>query len=132
VARKKKGGKKKALRIVAIVVIVLVIAGIAGWKWHEQPSFCGSVCHKVMASYYDGWNSGDTLANAHKVADDTTSTLLPDVSYDTVECLDCHVQQSASSLKNSRCTSPAIIQFRWSSARSVLPSSASSAMIMTR
>ncbi|NTW29031.1 MAG: ammonia-forming cytochrome c nitrite reductase subunit c552 [Coriobacteriia bacterium] len=62
--------------IIAVVVVLFVAGGIAGWKWHEQPSFCSKVCHKVMQPYYDSWKGGDLLAATHAKAN--------------IACLDCH------------------------------------------
>lgn len=69
--------KRNKLLIMAVAVFaLLVIAGIAGWKWHEQPSFCSAVCHKVMAPYVESWQDSDLLARSHAEAD--------------IYCLDCH------------------------------------------
>ncbi|NTW28114.1 MAG: ammonia-forming cytochrome c nitrite reductase subunit c552 [Coriobacteriia bacterium] len=77
--------RNKWLVIIAVVVIVLAAAVVAGLKWHEQPSFCSTLCHKPMAPYYETWKSGDMLAAVHGKAD--------------VACLDCHestISQQAS------------------------------------
>lgn len=64
------------LAAAALVVSMLAIGGYAGWKWHQEPSFCGTACHKVMATYVETWESGSLLAAEH--ADKN------------IECLDCH------------------------------------------
>ncbi|MEG0621206.1 MAG: salivary glue protein Sgs-3, partial [Raoultibacter sp.] len=43
-AAAKKKGKKWPI-VVGVVVAVLVVAGIGGFIWHEQPSFCSAICH---------------------------------------------------------------------------------------
>ncbi|NTW28247.1 MAG: cytochrome c3 family protein [Coriobacteriia bacterium] len=69
--------KRKTLWIVlAVVLVVLVAAGIAGWKWHESPKFCSTVCHKVMAPYVDSYYNSNFLVRIHAESD--------------VTCLDCH------------------------------------------
>lgn len=44
-----KRGKMTAI----IVAAVIVIAGFGFWTWHEQPSFCGAICHTPMDAYAD-------------------------------------------------------------------------------
>ena len=52
--------KRKNKAIVAGAIVVAIVALGAGmWVWHEQPSFCGTVCHNVMGSYVEGYESGD-------------------------------------------------------------------------
>lgn len=87
---KKKGGKKKLLIILGIVVVVLAVAVVAGLQWHEQPSFCGQVCHKVMSIYVEDWESGGGLAQAHADAG-AAELVTAKVAYpEGIECLDCH------------------------------------------
>jgi hypothetical protein len=64
--------KKRTIWLIAaaVVVVLLVTGGIAGWNWHKQPTFCSSVCHKVMASYVGSWQGDDKLSGT--------------------PCLDCH------------------------------------------
>lgn len=60
--------------IIAAAAVVLLFAG--GLVWHKQPSFCATVCHRPMASYYESWKGGNLLAATHAKA--------------KLECLDCH------------------------------------------
>lgn len=73
-------GKKRhrKLFIVPGVVVVLMAAGVGFGIWHEQPSFCNSICHSPMDNYVEGYYSDDTalLVAAHARAE--------------VSCLDCH------------------------------------------
>lgn len=65
--------------VVSIVAVITVVAGIGGWVWHEQPSFCGAVCHDTMSPYVESWDNStgkNFLASNHADAD--------------VACLDCH------------------------------------------
>lgn len=71
--------KRRRRKLAMALAVVVVVAGVAAagfWVWHEQPSFCGTVCHDTMGPYLEGYESGDCLANAHAQAD--------------VACLDCH------------------------------------------
>lgn len=72
-----KRGKMTAI----IVAAVIVIAGFGFWTWHEQPSFCGAICHTPMDAYADTYftdvNDEDaTLVAVHAAAGKT--------------CLSCH------------------------------------------
>jgi hypothetical protein len=67
---------RKALVIVGVIVVILAVVGIAGWKWHEQPSFCATLCHSPMQSYYDGYTESEYLVRAHADAG--------------ITCLGCH------------------------------------------
>ena len=68
--------RRKGVIAGAVVLAVVLIAGIGMWIWHEQPSFCGTVCHDTMGSYLEGYESGDFLAHNHAQAG--------------VACLNCH------------------------------------------
>ncbi|MGV8084579.1 MAG: cytochrome c3 family protein [Coriobacteriia bacterium] len=68
--------KKRTLITVGIIAVVLLALVAGGLVWHQQPTFCSTVCHKVMAPYVESWQDGDLLAAAHGKAD--------------VKCLDCH------------------------------------------
>ncbi|WP_080800403.1 cytochrome c3 family protein [Arabiibacter massiliensis] len=72
-----KGSKRRKL-VTALCVtgVVIVGAGAGLWVWHEQPGFCGSVCHDTMGSYVESYEGGEMLASQHAQAD--------------VVCLDCH------------------------------------------
>jgi hypothetical protein len=75
---KKKRRSRKLLVISGVIVAVIVVTGVGGWIWHEQPSFCSAFCHSPMDSYVEGFYSGDSnlLAVVHADAQE--------------ECLDCH------------------------------------------
>lgn len=72
-----KNGKKKWI-IAGVVVVIIVAACVGGMIWHEQPSFCGTICHEPMDTYLASYESaGSTaLAKTHANAGKT--------------CLDCH------------------------------------------
>lgn len=80
--------------IAGVVAVILVAAGAGFWVWHEQPSFCGAICHTPMDNYlatYEAPLSQPTTDKwGNEVAD--SSSMLAAVhgaSGDT--CMDCHV-----------------------------------------
>ncbi|MDR0346782.1 MAG: cytochrome c3 family protein [Coriobacteriales bacterium] len=75
------GSKRRPRRwivVLCVVGVLIVGLGIGAFVWHEHPSFCGTICHVPMASYVEGYNSGDTAlgVTAHQRAGK--------------DCLDCH------------------------------------------
>lgn len=49
---------------IAVIVVVLVVAGAGAWVWHEQPSFCGTVCHDTMQEHVDNFYGTDESGGA--------------------------------------------------------------------
>lgn len=68
--------KKRGLIVAASVIGVLAVAGIGLWEWHEQPSFCSTLCHSTMAHYYGTYEGEGYLVAAHAEAG--------------ITCLECH------------------------------------------
>lgn len=70
--------RKKAPIIVGVIVVVFAVAGIGGFVWHEQPSFCNAICHSPMDPYVEGYfdEENKLLSSQHRTAE--------------VACLDCH------------------------------------------
>ena len=60
--------------IVGVALVIVLVAGVAGWNYHEQPQFCAT-CH-VMQLYLESWESPPLLAHMHAEED--------------VTCLECH------------------------------------------
>lgn len=75
-ASKSKRKKTKLMIVVGSVAAVIVVAAAGFWIWHEQPAFCGTMCHDTMGSYLEGYEGDKLLAASHAGAD--------------VVCLDCH------------------------------------------
>ena len=74
---KRKSSTKKWV-VVGVAAAVIIAAGAGFLVWHEQPGFCGTICHTPMQDYVDNYESGDPalLAAVHKGAE--------------VSCLGCH------------------------------------------
>jgi DMSO/TMAO reductase YedYZ molybdopterin-dependent catalytic subunit len=65
---------RSVLIVAGVIVVVLLVAG--AWTWHDEPTFCASVCHGTMNHYYTTYTDGGHLASLHEKAG--------------VTCLDCH------------------------------------------
>lgn len=77
-APKKKRSVKRGWIVGGVIAAVIVVAGAGFWVWHDQPSFCNSICHSPMDTYVETFYSEDPgmLASVHKQAGDN--------------CLSCH------------------------------------------
>lgn len=74
-----------SIGVAAGVVILGMAAGLALWRYHEEPRFC-STCH-IMDPYLESWQGSDLGAHDH--------------GQEGVDCLDCHqatVQQQVHEL----------------------------------
>lgn len=86
--------RRKVGVIVGVVVVVLVVAGAGLWTWHEQPSFCGAICHTPMDNYLETYEAepGQPAADkwGNEVAD-ASGMMAPLHRADAgTDCLDCH------------------------------------------
>ena len=50
VSAPKRRGRRAAVAI-GVVAAVLIAAGAGFAVWHEQPGFCGAICHTPMDGY---------------------------------------------------------------------------------
>lgn len=96
-APKKKG--KKKLAIVGVVVVILVAVGVGMMVWHEQPSFCSTMCH-VEQTYVDNYMQGQDAPGTDKYGNEVSNTnammaVLHQKTKATAKpeivCVDCHV-----------------------------------------
>jgi hypothetical protein len=79
--------------IVGTVVVVLAIAGAGFWVWHEQPSFCGAICHTPMDSYLTTYNQEAGTEGVDKwgnTVENTDSMLAVVHKSQGLTCLSCH------------------------------------------
>ncbi|MBN1316430.1 MAG: NapC/NirT family cytochrome c [Anaerolineales bacterium] len=77
--------RRKLLLIGGIAAVIILIASMAGWHYHEQPSFCAT-CHN-MESYVESWKSSTFSVHSHAM--------------EGVNCLECHepsIQQQVDEL----------------------------------
>jgi hypothetical protein len=73
-----KATRRKRLYVIGSVVAALLVSTVAGGlTWHNQPSFCGTVCHSPMASYSASITNPNQLVGKHAKAA-------------KLACLDCH------------------------------------------
>jgi hypothetical protein len=91
--------KSKKLAIAGIVVVALVAVGVGMMVWHEQPSFCSTMCH-IEGTYVDNYmqeqNAKGVDKYGHEVSNtnammavlhrSTKATAKPEIV-----CVDCHV-----------------------------------------
>lgn len=70
--------RKRGWIVAGVIVAVIVVAGAGFWVWHEQPSFCNSVCHSPMDYYVETYT-----------ADDPHLGITAHANND-VACLNCH------------------------------------------
>lgn len=86
--------KKRAGIIAAVAVAVVAVAGAGFWVWHEQPSFCASICHTPMDPYYVTYEQGVGGVGYDKYYNTVESTqgMMAAVHHDAnVTCMGCHV-----------------------------------------
>ena len=91
---KKKKGHRKWPIVVAIIVVVVIVAGAGFMVWHEQPSFCGAICHTPMDEYLATYESEPDTATTDKYGNEVenSSAMLSVVhAQEDVGCIDCHV-----------------------------------------
>ena len=91
--------KRNKFVIVGVVVVVLVAVGAGMLVWHEQPSFCSTMCH-IEDTYVDNYMQGQGVAGRDKYGQpvkntnammavlhrETSATAKPEIV-----CVDCHV-----------------------------------------
>lgn len=85
--------KKKWPIVVGVIAAVAVLAVIGMLVWHEQPSFCGAICHAPMDAYLEGYMQEDNAAGTDKYGNEVTNThAMLAVSHrsQNLACLDCH------------------------------------------
>lgn len=90
---KKRKKRRKAGIVAGVVVAVIVVAGAGFWVWHEQPSFCGAICHDPMNPYLTTYEAEPADGAVDKYGNEVDgSTMLAAVHRVDGEatCLSCH------------------------------------------
>ena len=93
--------KKKWPIVVGVIAAVALLAGIGMFIWHEQPSFCGAICHAPMDAYLEGYQQEDNAAGVDKYGNDVANThsmLAVSHASQKLACLDCHLPTIAQQL----------------------------------
>lgn len=85
---------KKAPMLIGVVAAIVVVAGAGLWVWHEQPSFCGAICHVPMDPYLDTYEAEPGQAATDKWGNPVTDAAAMTAAYhraaEDATCLDCH------------------------------------------
>ncbi|MBR0404273.1 MAG: cytochrome c3 family protein [Eggerthellaceae bacterium] len=86
--------RRKAGIMAAVVAVVLVAAGVGMWVWHEDPSFCGTVCHTPMNAYYETYSQEFRTTGVDKYGNEVADTSCMLATYHAAmnyDCMDCHI-----------------------------------------
>lgn len=85
--------KKKPAIVAGVVLAIVVVAGAGFWIWHEQPSFCGAICHDPMgpylATYEEEPSAGAVDKYGNEVDGSSMQAAVHRVKADAA-CLTCH------------------------------------------
>lgn len=92
-APKKSSAKKRVGIVCGVIAVIVAIAGFGMWTWHDDPSFCGTVCHTPMASYLETYDQKPNTEGVDKYGNpvSNTSAMLA-VQHGAMgfDCLTCH------------------------------------------
>ena len=88
----KKKNKKKWV-VVGVVLGVILLSGFGFWVWHNDPSFCGTVCHDSMDPYAQTYYATNGQPAVDKWGNDVSNShamLATSHAAQGKVCLDCH------------------------------------------
>ena len=66
--------KRKGLVILGTIVVVVALAAVGMIAWHNQPSFCGAICHNPMDGYLATYSQEPHAAGFDKWGNDVADT----------------------------------------------------------
>lgn len=92
--QKRPRSRKRKVAIAGVVVGVVVIAGAGLLWWHEQPSFCGAICHVSMDNYlmtYEEQPGVEGVDKYHNKVANTNGMMAVVHKESGVTCMGCHV-----------------------------------------
>jgi hypothetical protein len=95
VAPLKKKKKRNWPIILGVLALVGIVVGVGALIWHEQPSFCGAICHNPMDPYYATYGEEPGKAGTDKwgnaVSDSNAMMVVSHKVENRADCLACHV-----------------------------------------
>ena len=87
--------RSKKLPIIGAIVAIVVVAGIGMFVWHNDPSFCGTLCHTPMTTYGDTYyaeaNAPTTDKWGNEVSNSNAMLVVSHREEAGTDCLTCHV-----------------------------------------
>ena len=92
-APKKSSAKKRVGIVCGVIAVIVAIAGFGMWTWHDDPSFCGTVCHTPMASYLETYDQKPNTEGVDKYGNEVSNTnAMMAVQHGAMgfDCLTCH------------------------------------------
>jgi len=97
--------KRKWPIILGVFAVVFVAAGAGFWVWHEQPSFCGAICHQPMDPYlvtFEGESGKPGTDKWGNEVKDAHSMMVVSHKEHEVECMGCHVPTLSEQLQEGQ------------------------------
>ena len=91
--------KRNKPLIIGVIAVIVIAAGIGMFVWHEQPSFCSTMCH-IESTYVDNYMQEQGVAGRDKYGQQVTNTnaMMAVLHRNTkatakseIVCVDCHV-----------------------------------------
>lgn len=86
--------RKRMAVTLGVIAAIVVVAGAGLWVWHEQPSFCGAICHMPMSQYVDTYDAEPGQPTTDKWGNEVSDASAMTAAYHRSEtgatCLSCH------------------------------------------
>lgn len=92
--KKEKKGKSRHRKplVIGVIVVIVVVCAIGFNFWHEQPSFCNSVCHVSMDVYVESAVDGTHDKYGNELDSDGANAMMAHlhIKDGDTNCLGCH------------------------------------------